>query len=91
MGKISKPLMLSSLSNVPPVCPKPRPAIMGTKPPQAASMGASISDTTSPTPPVECLSSVGALRLYLSQFKLSPLSRMARVKAVRSSRFKSLK
>ncbi len=48
--------MASSLSRVPPVCPRPRPEIMGTLTPQAAASGASASETLSPTPPVECLS-----------------------------------
>src|SRR3954467_6199587 len=49
--------MLSSLSSVPPVWPRPRPEIIGTAAPQAASTGARISETLSPTPPGECLSS----------------------------------
>src|SRR3954452_437921 len=52
--------MLSSLSSVPPVWPSPRPEIIGTAPPHAATSGASTSETLSPTPPVECLSSTGA-------------------------------
>ena len=48
--------MDSSLSSVPPVCPSPRPDIIGTSAPQAAASGASISDVLSPTPPVLCLS-----------------------------------
>jgi hypothetical protein len=51
--------MASSLSSVPPVWPRPRPEIIGTKPPHAAASGASISETLSPTPPVECLSTTG--------------------------------
>ena len=50
------PAMLSSLSKVPPVCPRPRPEIIGTFSPQAAKAGAKTIDTLSPTPPVECLS-----------------------------------
>ena len=46
----------SSLSSVPPVCPRPRPDIFATVPPQAATSGATISVVVSPTPPVECLS-----------------------------------
>src|SRR3984885_11910837 len=49
----------SSLSSVPPVCPRPRPESCGTAAPQLATSGARISDTLSPTPPVECLSTVG--------------------------------
>ena len=51
--------MAESLSSVPPVWPSPRPEIIGTKAPQAATSGASIRLTLSPTPPVECLSSTG--------------------------------
>ena len=51
-----KPEMLSSLSSVPPVCPSPRPLILATGTPQAATSGASTSEVVSPTPPVECLS-----------------------------------
>ncbi len=47
--------MLSSLSRVPPVCPSPRPDILGTTTPHAATRGASTIDTLSPTPPVLCL------------------------------------
>ena len=49
----------SSLSRVPPVCPRPRPDSIGTTAPQLATSGASTSDTLSPTPPVECLSTDG--------------------------------
>ena len=52
--------MASSLSSVPPVCPSPRPEIMGTATPQQASIGASSSEVLSPTPPMECLSTRGA-------------------------------
>src|SRR3954447_5552069 len=74
--------MESSLSSVPPVWPSPRPEIIGTAAPQAASTGARISDTLSPTPPVECLSSTGLPRSHSSTV---PESRMARVSATRSS------
>ena len=50
------PGILSSLSKVPPVWPSPLPEIIGTFRPHAAKAGASTSDTLSPTPPVECLS-----------------------------------
>ncbi len=49
----------SSLSSVPPVCPRPRPLIMGTYKPPAATTGASTKEVLSPTPPVECLSTLG--------------------------------
>ena len=51
--------MASSLSKVPPVWPSPRPLIIGTQSPQAAARGARIRETLSPTPPVECLSTLG--------------------------------
>ena len=51
--------MDSSLSRVPPVCPRPRPEIMGTYTPQAAARGARTRLVLSPTPPVECLSALG--------------------------------
>ena len=51
--------MLSSLSTVPPVWPRPRPETIGTKTPHATTSGARQSDTLSPTPPVECLSNLG--------------------------------
>src|SRR3954469_6891811 len=74
--------MESSLSSVPPVWPSPRPEIIGTAAPQEASTGARMSDTLSPTPPVECLSSTGRSR---SHSRTVPESRMARVRATRSS------
>ena len=39
--------------------PRPRPESWGTAAPQAATSGARTSETLSPTPPVECLSTVG--------------------------------
>ena len=54
-----QPGMASSLSSVPPVCPRPRPDSCGTAAPHAATSGARTSETLSPTPPVECLSTVG--------------------------------
>jgi len=54
-----KPGIDSSLSTVPPVCPRPRPLIIGTATPQAATIGARCIETLSPTPPVECLSALG--------------------------------
>ena len=53
-----KPGIDSSLSSVPPVCPRPRPEIIGTTTPAAAAMGAQIRLVLSPTPPVECLSTL---------------------------------
>ncbi len=53
-----KPGIASSLSSVPPVWPRPRPLIMGTMRPPAAATGARTRDVLSPTPPVECLSTL---------------------------------
>ena len=39
--------------------PRARPDIIGTLTPQAATIGARMSETLSPTPPVECLSTKG--------------------------------
>ncbi|EFV91940.1 hypothetical protein ES5_08431 [Dietzia cinnamea P4] len=49
----------SSLSRVPPVWPSPRPDSCGTATSQVASSGVSTRVIASPTPPVECLSTVG--------------------------------
>ena len=59
LSETLKPGMLSSLSSVPPVMPRPRPEIMGTHRPSQASSGARTSETLSPMPPVECLSTLG--------------------------------
>ncbi|MPN14407.1 hypothetical protein SDC9_161734 [bioreactor metagenome] len=53
-----KPGIDSSLSSVPPVCPNPRPLIFATGTPQLATNGAKTSVVVSPTPPVECLSTL---------------------------------
>jgi hypothetical protein len=73
------------LSSVPPVWPRPRPEIIGTAPPQAATTGASSRLTLSPTPPVECLSSAGPGRPASDQSSTSPESRIAPVRAIRSA------
>ena len=44
---------------MPPVAPRPRPEIIGTCKSQQANSGASGSETLSPMPPVECLSTFG--------------------------------
>ena len=59
---VQNPGIDSSLSRVPPVCPRPRPDIMGTATPRQATNGANTSDTLSPTPPVECLSTRAIVR-----------------------------
>ena len=48
----------SSLSIVPPVCPKPFPESFAIGIPAAASNGIRVIVTLSPTPPVECLSTI---------------------------------
>jgi hypothetical protein len=67
----------SNLSSVPPVCPSPRPESCGTATPQAATSGVNGSVILSPTPPVECLSTVG--RPTLDRSRRSPLAIMAAV------------
>ena len=73
------PGIASSLSIVPPVWPSPRPDILATAAPAAASIGASASVVLSPTPPVLCLSTTGRS----NPWKLSrrPLSASASVRA----------
>lgn len=53
-----KPGKDSSLSRVPPVWPRPRPDILATGTPAAATRGASTMVVVSPTPPVLCLSTL---------------------------------
>ena len=71
--------MDSSLSSVPPLCPRPRPLIMGTFRPPAATMGAMTSEVLSPTPPVECLSTFRPARSEKSSTR--PECSMASVSA----------
>src|ERR1700722_20422922 len=75
--------MLSSLSRVPPVWPRARPEIMGTNRPAAATIGATRKEVLSPTPPVECLSTRAAPRLWKSS--TPPESRMWVVRLCSSS------
>ena len=56
----SYPGIASSLSIVPPVWACPRPLIVATRTPRDAASGAATRVTGSPTPPVECMSPVGA-------------------------------
>ena len=67
---------------VPPVCPSPRPASIGTFSPHAAKAGASISDILSPTPPVLCLSTT---RVLFCQVIIAPDSIIPLVNTVVSS------
>ncbi len=81
---VRNPGMASSLSRVPPVCPRPRPTIIGTAAPQADTQGARAIEILSPTPPVECLSTVG--RPIPFQPRIRPEWSMASVRATVSSR-----
>ena len=69
---------------MPPVWPRPRPLIMGTTPPPAATRGASTREVLSPTPPVECLSTFAAGNSDRSS--VSPESSIALVSAAVSAR-----
>ena len=80
---VRNPGMDSSLSSVPPVWPSPRPDIIGTATPQLATIGASSSETLSPTPPVECLSTTGMASP--SNRSRSPESIIASVSAASSA------
>ncbi|SKT25455.1 Uncharacterised protein [Mycobacteroides abscessus subsp. abscessus] len=75
----------SSLSRVPPVCPRPRPESCGTAAPQAATTATSGKLILSPTPPVECLSTVG--RDNPDRSSRSPDARIAAVHAAVSAPF----
>ncbi len=55
---VERPGMASSLSRVPPVCPSPLPESFATGTPQAAATGPITMVVLSPTPPVECLSTL---------------------------------
>ncbi len=72
-----QPGMAAILSRVPPVWPSPRPASCGTAAPQATTSGTRTSETLSPTPPVECLSTVG--RPSPDRSSRSPLATIAAV------------
>ena len=74
-----KPGIDSSLSSVPPVCPRPRPDILPKTPPHEATSGASTRVTLSPTPPLECLSSTG--RRTALRSRVLPLATIARARA----------
>src|SRR5579875_1298179 len=79
----------SSLSSVPPVCPRPRPDSCGTTAPQLATRGASTRLTLSPTPPVECLSTEGFPRPLRS--RRSPEAIISAVHARRAASSRPLK
>ena len=67
----------SSLSSVPPVWARALPLSFGTTTPQAAASGPAMRVTLSPTPPVECLSTLTPGMPDRSS--TSPLSTIARV------------
>ncbi len=56
---VRTPGIASNLSSVPPVCPSARPDSLATATPHSAISGTTISETVSPTPPDECLSTTG--------------------------------
>ena len=83
---VRKPGIASSLSSVPPVWPSPRPDIMGTATPQAATSGARTSETLSPTPPVECLSMRGVAQpSNVSRWPDASMASVSAASSVRSS------
>ncbi len=75
-----KPLIDSSLSIVPPVCPRPLPLILATGTPIEATSGITMRLILSPTPPVECLSTF--IPFISERSTLSPESTNERVKSV---------
>ena len=75
----------SNLSTVPPVNPNPLPDIFATGTPQEATNGSNINDTLSPTPPVECLSTI--VLLIFDKSNISPEFAIAIAKFVVSSSF----
>jgi hypothetical protein len=80
---VRNPGIASSLSSVPPVWPRPRPLTMGTGTPHAATRGASAIEILSPTPPVECLSTL--MPGTLASFSTSPEWSIASVSATVSA------
>ena len=83
------PSILSSLSIVPPVCPRPLPDILGTYTPHAPTAGPIIRLVLSPTPPVLCLSTV--IPFIRLKSRISPLSRIARVSSAVSESVSELR
>ena len=76
---VVKPGKLSSLSIVPPVCPRPRPDILATGIPMEAASGVRTKDVLSPTPPVLCLSALSPL--IADRSSISPLRAISIVRA----------
>ena len=73
----------SILSMVPPVWPRPRPLILAILTPQAATTGAMTSVVLSPTPPVECLSTL--IPAMAERSTISPERAMTSVSAAVSA------
>ena len=80
---VVSPGMLSSLSSVPPVCPRPRPEYLAQRTPRLASTGTRMRVVESDTPPVECLSAYTPPPCGRGVF--CPLFAMARVRSAHSS------
>ena len=90
--KTLKPGMAYNLSSVPPVWPKPLPAIMGLIKPNSTSKGDKIMEDFSPIPPDACLSTTILPVAFKSfKFKLKPLFCMAYVKYALSLKLIPLK
>ena len=82
---VRKPGIDSILSSVPPLKPSPRPDILPTGSPQAATSGSTTRVVLSPTPPVECLST--AMSTAPLRSSISPEWAIARVRSVVSCSF----
>jgi len=80
---VRRPGIASNLSIVPPVWPRDRPESLATTSPAAARRGTRTRVTVSPTPPVECLSTL--IPGIPERSILSPLSAIAWVRATVSS------
>lgn len=78
-----KPLKLSSLSSVPPVCPSPLPEYFAHFMPRLHRTGTSTSVVESDTPPVECLSAMTPVTG--GRAGRSPLAAIASVRTKHSS------
>ena len=85
LRSMRKPGIDSSLSSVPPVKPSPLPLIFATGTPQAATTGPRTSVILSPTPPVECLSTM--IPGIGERSTTSPESRITSVRVVSSLSF----
>ena len=86
---IFNPGIDSNLSSVPPVCPSPRPLILATGTPHAATIGPNTNDVLSPTPPVLCLSTF--IPWIALKSIISPLCIISKVNEAVSRLFKPWK